>query len=131
LKRRLTTAPLLTLMDNGSHKLLESVIQRTLHAHGFSRSSSQASLVLTDLLSRYMTLLASTCAKYGQHAGRTGITPQDALCALDDLGVDVQELEEYCGTEGAELRRYAIHSGRRVEELNEFKGQLITRVFGA
>ncbi|KAF9477471.1 hypothetical protein BDN70DRAFT_881178 [Pholiota conissans] len=111
-------------MDSGSNKLLESATQRTLHAHAFSRSSSQASAVLTDLLSRYLTLLTSTCAKYAQHAGRTGLTVRDAIGALDELGVSLDELSEYCSTEGKELNRYALYSARRVEDLHEFKSQL-------
>ncbi|RDB23589.1 Serine/threonine-protein kinase STY46 [Hypsizygus marmoreus] len=111
-------------MDNASHKLLESATHRTLHAHSFSRSSSQASLVLTDLLSRYLTLLSSTCTKYAQHAGRTSLSVHDAIGALDELGVSVGELSEYCSSEGKELGRYAIQSGRRAEDLNEFKAQL-------
>jgi Wiskott-Aldrich syndrome protein len=110
-------------MDGGSYKLLESATHRTLHAHSFSRASSQASHVLTDLLSRYLTLLSSTCAKYAHHAGRTGLTARDAIGALDELGVGLEELSEYCSSEGRELGRYAIHSARRVEDMNEFKGQ--------
>ncbi|KJA22090.1 hypothetical protein HYPSUDRAFT_202355 [Hypholoma sublateritium FD-334 SS-4] len=111
-------------MDSGAHKLLESATQRTLHAHAFSRSSSQASSVLTDLLSRYLSLLTSTCAKYSQHAGRTGLTVRDAIGALSELGVDIDELSDYCATEGKELNRYALYSARRVEDLHEFKSQL-------
>ncbi|KAF4612033.1 hypothetical protein D9613_003808 [Agrocybe pediades] len=112
-------------MESGAHKLLESAVQRTLHAHAFSRSSSQASSVLTDLLSRYLALLTSTCAKYSQHAGRTGLTVRDAIGALDELGVSMEELSEYCATEGKELNRYALYSARRVEDLHEFKSQLV------
>lgn len=108
-------------MESGAQKLLESATQRTLHAHSFSRSSSQASSVLTDLLSRYLTLLTSTCAKYAQHAGRTGLTVHDAIGALNELGVGVDELSDYCATEGKELNRYALYSARRVEDLHEFK----------
>jgi histone H3/H4 len=111
-------------MESGSYKLLESATHRTLHAHSFSRSSSQASLVLTDLLSRYLMLLSTTCAKYAQHAGRTGLSIRDAIGALDELGVSVDELSEYYSSEGKELGRYAFSSARRVEDLNEFKGQL-------
>ncbi len=85
-------------MDSGAYRLLESATQRTLHAHAFSRSSSQASSVLTDLLSRYLALLTSTCAKYSQHAGRTGLTVRDAIGALNELGVDIDELSDYCAT---------------------------------
>ena len=108
-------------MESGAHKLLESATQRTLHAHAFSRSSTQASSVLTDLLSRYLTLLTSTCAKYAQHAGRSGLTIHDAVGALSELGVGVEELSGYCATEGRELNRYALYSARRVEDLHEFK----------
>ncbi|KAF8901049.1 hypothetical protein CPB84DRAFT_1680169 [Gymnopilus junonius] len=111
-------------MDSGANKLLESAVQRTLHAHAFSRASSQASAVLTDLLSRYLALLTSTCAKYAHHAGRSGLTIRDAVGAFEDLGLSVEELTEYCATEGRELNRYALYSARRVEDLHEFRSQL-------
>lgn len=111
-------------MDAGAKKLLETVTLETLHAHHFSRASSQATSVLTDLLSRYLTLLSSTCAKYAEHAGRLRLNARDAECALGELGVDVRELSEYCA-EGRDMSRYATHTGRRVEDLNEFKGKLL------
>lgn len=110
-------------MDAGAKKLLETVTIETLHSHHFSRASSQATNVLTDLLSRYLTVLSSTCAKYAEHAGRLRLTARDAACALDELGVGVEELSEYCATEGREMSRYAVHTARRIEDLNEFKGQ--------
>lgn len=110
-------------MDSGAQKLLESVTIRTLHAQNFSRSSTQASLVLTDLLARYLTLLTSTCAKYAEHAGRKRITAKDAVAVLEELGVSVEELHEFGTTEGVELNRYALFKSlRRVEDLKEFKG---------
>ncbi|KIK09511.1 hypothetical protein K443DRAFT_671409 [Laccaria amethystina LaAM-08-1] len=112
-------------MDNGAHKLLESATQRTLHAHAFSRSSTQASLALTDLLSRYLALLASTSAKYAQHAGRTKLSVRDIVGALDELGVGLDELSDYASSEAKELNRYALYSARRVEDLMEFKSQLL------
>ncbi|THH17282.1 hypothetical protein EW146_g3495 [Bondarzewia mesenterica] len=112
-------------MDSGAFELLESVTLKTLHAHSFARSSSQASVVLTDLLSRYLTLLSSTCAQYAQHAGRANLTARDAICALDELGVNVEELSEYCGQEGEELARYAGHSAQRLEDLKDFKASLL------
>lgn len=118
-------------MESGSQKLLESAVQKTLHAHAFSRSSSQASVVLTDLLSRYLTLLTSTCSKYAQHAGRTGLTVQDIIGALDDLGVSIEELSDYCSSEGKELNRYALHSSRRIEDLHEFEGQSLCASHGS
>jgi histone H3/H4 len=110
-------------MDAGAHKLLETVVLKTLHAHSFTRSSSQASLVLSDLLSRYLILLATTCSKYAQHTGRVNMTVRDAVHALDELGVSMDELHEYCGTEGDELARYSGHSTKRQEDLGELRGQ--------
>jgi histone H3/H4 len=113
-------------MDGAAHKLLESTTHRTLHANAFSRTSSQASLVLTDLLSRYLTLLLATSAKYAQHAGRTDLTARDGLSALEELGVNLEELSDYV-SEGRELNRYAVYSARRLEDLRELKGQSLAR----
>lgn len=110
-------------MDVGAKKILETVTVETLHAHHFSRASTQATLVLTDLLARYLTVLSSTCAQYAEHAGRLRITPQDAFNALDELGLGVDELREYCATEAREMSRYAVHTRGRAEDLNDFKGQ--------
>lgn len=109
--------------DQGAKKVLETATIKTLHAHNFSRASSQATSVMTDLLSRYFTVLTETCARYADHAGRTRLTAKDAIRALDDLGVDMEELSQYCATEGRELSRFAVHTGRRMEDLNEFKGR--------
>ncbi|KAF9071027.1 hypothetical protein BDP27DRAFT_1219607 [Rhodocollybia butyracea] len=112
-------------MDGGAQKLLESSVLRTLHAQNFSRSSVSASLVLTDLLSRYLVLLTSTCARYAEHSGRTRINVKDAVVALEELGVSIEELEEFGRIEGGELGRYAlVRSQRRVEDLREFRAHL-------
>ncbi|KAJ7141835.1 hypothetical protein C8R43DRAFT_1071442, partial [Mycena crocata] len=110
-------------MEYASHKLLEAATHRSIHAAAFSRSSTHASAVLTDLLARYVALLAATSAKYAQHAGRTTVTSTDALEALDDLGFGLQDLIDYV-PEAKDLSRYAIYSARRVEELHEFKTHL-------
>ncbi|KAI0087594.1 hypothetical protein BDY19DRAFT_954514 [Irpex rosettiformis] len=111
-------------MDVGAKRLLETATIETLHANHFSRASTQATLVLTDLLSRYLTLLSTTCAKYAEHAGRLRLNARDAEHALHELGVDVEELGEYCVTEGREMSRYAVHTARRLEDLNEFRALL-------
>ena len=46
---------------------------------------------------------------------------RDAVAALEELGVSVHELNDYCATEGKELNRYALYSTRRVEDIIEFK----------
>jgi hypothetical protein len=46
---------------------------------------------------------------------------RDAVAALEELGVSLHELNDYCATEGKELNRYALYSARRVEDIIEFK----------
>ncbi|KAF9649688.1 hypothetical protein BDM02DRAFT_3142121 [Thelephora ganbajun] len=104
--------------------LIESSTYRTLHAHNFSRSSSQAAFVLSDLLARYLFLLTSSCAKYAQHSGRMNLTIQDALSALEEMGIDMKELSDYCRTEGRELGRYTIQTMRRMEDLKDIRASL-------
>lgn len=109
-------------MDTAATKLLEAATIKTLHAANFARASSQSALVLTDLLARYLALLSETSAKHAHHAGRTALTAHDALAALAEMGVAIDELAEYGAVEARELNRYAQHSARRTEDLNEFKG---------
>ncbi|KAL7278636.1 hypothetical protein ACG7TL_007637 [Trametes sanguinea] len=86
-------------MDSGAKKILESVTIKTLHAHNFSRSSTQAN-------------------QYAQHAGRLRLSVHDAVHAMDELGTSVEELK------AKEMARYAVHSSKRLEDLNELKAQL-------
>ena len=109
-------------MDTSAKKILENVAIKTLHAQGFSRTSVQTNAVLTDLLSRYLQTVAATAAKYAEHAGRRRIMVRDAVEAFDELGTSVDELKDYCATEGRDMARYATQTTKRVEDLNEFKG---------
>lgn len=109
-------------MDGCAQKLIETAALRTLHAHSFSRASATASHTLSDLLARYLALLAAECAKYAHHAGRSSLSIYDALSALDDLGVGMNELTDFAAIEAKELSRYAVYSTRRIEVLNELRG---------
>ncbi|KAH9922342.1 uncharacterized protein BXZ73DRAFT_51359 [Epithele typhae] len=111
-------------MDTSAKKILETATIKTLHAHGFARSSTQANFVLADLLSRYLANLSATVAKYAEHAGRRSIVARDAIEAFGELGTNMDELREYCAVEGRDMARYAIHSAKRVEELAEINAQL-------
>lgn len=108
-------------------QILHTTTTRTLHAHNFSKTSSHATYVLTDILSRYLVLLSETCARYAQHAGRTGVTVRDAISALNEIGVDMEELREYAEGEAKELARYTAQTAKRAEELTELEG--ITGIF--
>lgn len=124
-------------MDAGTSSLLESATLKTIHAQSFSRASSRASHVLTDLLSRYISLLATTCARYAEHSGRASVSVHDAFLALDELGLSMDELVEYAEGEAHELTRYNSVTTRRVEELVVLNGRVfvycvqqnLTRIF--
>lgn len=51
------------------------------------------------------------------------LTIQDALSALEEMGVDMEELSDYCRTEGKELGRYTVQTMRRIEDLKDIRGQ--------
>ena len=109
-------------MDGAASGILESVTHKSLHAQNFSRASSKASHVLTDLTSRYFSLVASTCARYAEHAGRTSVTMADAMNALTEVGISLEELADYAIGEGIELSNYAPLTARRQEELSLLRG---------
>nr|VWO95850.1 Sensor protein zRas [Ganoderma boninense] len=107
-------------MDTSAKKILEAVSIKTLHAHGFSKSSTHANTLLADIASRYLANLVQTVANHAEHAGRHIISPRDALQAIDDLGTSVDELKGYCATESRDIGRYASHSNT----LHDFRAQL-------
>ena len=73
-------------METGAKKILETTTIKTLHAHGFAKSSTQANLVLADVLSRYLTQLSTTAAKYAEHVGRRTPTARGVVEAFEELG---------------------------------------------
>ncbi|KAG6372637.1 hypothetical protein JVT61DRAFT_7389 [Boletus reticuloceps] len=101
--------------------VVDSVVMKILHAHSFARTSSQAMSVLSNLLTRYLVLLASACGQFSELAGRSSLTIHDFVACLDELGTNLDELSEYCGTEGVELSRYASSSAKRLDDLGDFR----------
>lgn len=91
---------------------LKGLTNRVLHAHNFSKASSKALDVAVDLLSRYLELLAATCASFAQHAGRDAANVHDALMALEELGLDMNDIMEWCERDGIELAKYAGTTSR-------------------
>ena len=109
-------------MEGAVFDMLESATQKTLHAQNFNRASTQATHVLTDLLARYMSLLAATCVRNAEHAGRRSVSIFDVARSLDSMGVSVEELADFAEGEGRDLVRYATTTARRAEELAVLKG---------
>lgn len=73
-----------------------------LSASGFSRSSSSAAHLLSEVTQRYIQLLGSTCVQHANHAGRTTISPRDLCVSLAHImgGDPVEELLDWAEQEG-------------------------------
>ena len=102
--------------------MVDAVVMKILHAHSFARTSAQAMSVLSNLLTRYLVLLASACGQFSELAGRPSLSVHDLIACLDGLGTNLDELGEYCSTEGVELSRYASSSAKRLDDLADFRG---------
>ncbi|KAN0078255.1 hypothetical protein V8E55_010312 [Tylopilus felleus] len=103
--------------------IVDAVVMKILHAHSFARTSAQAVSVLSNLLTRYLVLLASACGQFSELAGRSNLSVHDLVACLEELGTNVDELAECC-TEGVELSRYASSSAKRLDDLADFRGYL-------
>ncbi|QRW26308.1 bromodomain associated protein [Rhizoctonia solani] len=90
-------------MDGTAHQHLHRATLRVLHSHNFSSSSSLASHTLTALYAEYLDLLARSFAAHSHHGGRTNPSWPDAVNALSEVGVDVDELSTWLGTEAGEV----------------------------
>jgi Wiskott-Aldrich syndrome protein len=108
-------------MEGATYRVLFEGVVRALHSQNFARSSTDACNVLTDLLSRYLKLLALTCANHAHHCGRTDLTALDAVLSLEELGASLGELKSFQEVEGKDLARYAYCSQRRQMDLREIK----------
>ncbi|KAG9312596.1 hypothetical protein JVU11DRAFT_6993 [Chiua virens] len=104
--------------------IVDSVVMKILHTHSFARTSAQALSVLSNLLTRYLLLLASACGQFSELAGRSKLSAHDLVACLEELGTNLDELGEYCSTEGVELSRYASSSVKRLDDLADFRGYL-------
>ncbi|KAG8964411.1 hypothetical protein FRC03_001812 [Tulasnella sp. 419] len=95
-------------METSVRQHVHSVTLRTLHSHNFTRTSSQASTVLTDVVVRFIDLLALTSVQHAEHAGRRGVNVFDAVAALEDVGMGIEELMEFVEGEGRDIARYSL-----------------------
>ncbi|CAE6411885.1 unnamed protein product [Rhizoctonia solani] len=99
-------------MEETAHQHLHRATLRILHSHNFSSSSSLASHTLTTLYAQYLDLLARSFAAHSHHSGRTNPTWSDAVNALSEVGVGVDELAAWLGTEAGEVGKKYVVAGR-------------------
>ena len=96
-------------MESSVRQHLVSIVVRILHAHHFTRCSAVASAVLTDVVERYLELLALTAAQHAHHSGRSIPNILDAVAALTELGVTAEDLLQYgLGPEASDVAKYHL-----------------------
>ncbi len=81
---------------------------------GFASTSSAASMTLTDVVARYLRLLATTSVERAAFAGRSKVAAIDVVRTLEDLGLgDVGELQEWA----LDLDSEVVFAGSGMDEL--------------
>ncbi|EPQ30844.1 uncharacterized protein PFL1_01742 [Pseudozyma flocculosa PF-1] len=74
-----------------------------LSSAGFSKSSSTAAHLLTEVLQRYIQLLGTTCVQHANHSGRNVVAPLDLSAALEHIlggGDPIEEVLQWAEDEG-------------------------------
>lgn len=73
-----------------------------LSSAGFSRSSSSAAALLSEITQRYIQLIGSACVQHANHAGRNVISPHDLRASLEHIlgGDPLEELLDWAEQEG-------------------------------
>lgn len=88
--------PLARMSAPAPDAVLHLAALHTLAQTGFASTSRAASLTLSATLSRYLQLVAATCAERASLAGRSKVVAIDVLQGLEELGVGgVAELHEW------------------------------------
>jgi histone H3/H4 len=78
-------------------------IHSLLTSAGFTKSSSQAVQLLTEVFERYLLLLASTSKHYSNHVGRRTGLVHDVERSLNDLGSSTEEIQRWFEEEGGDI----------------------------
>lgn len=83
------------MADDFSRALARTAVGQLAELAGFEAVQESAGEVLSELLVKYITELASSAHGYAELANRSGANLHDLLLALDDLGTSVPELQSY------------------------------------
>lgn len=78
-------------------------VQSLLNSAGFSKSSSQAIELLTEVFERYLLLLASTSKQHSNHVGRRVTVPCDVEWSMNEMGTSTQEVQRWFDQEGSDI----------------------------
>lgn len=90
-----------TSVHASSHIL--HVVHSLLSSAGFSKSSSQAIHLLTEVFERYLLLVASTSHHHSGHVGRRVATACDVERSLNELGTSTEDIQRWFEEEGGDV----------------------------
>ncbi|KAI7875298.1 hypothetical protein K492DRAFT_240374 [Lichtheimia hyalospora FSU 10163] len=91
------------MTDKFCNALLRTTALQILQSAGFDSAHVDPTNILTDVLSQYLQLLASTSMAYAQLAGRGTSNAWDVVDGLDELGLTVNGLRDWLEEEGKAL----------------------------
>ena len=102
-----------SILRNSSLAILSST--------GFRRASSQTADLLTEVLQRYVQLIARTAESAAVVGNRTQVVPRDIALALEELGSSVEEIKGWLEMEGAEEKELSklTHNHERAAALRD------------
>lgn len=91
------------MTDKFCNALLRTTALQILQSAGFDSAHVDPTNILTDVMSQYLQLLASTSMAYAQLAGRGTSNAWDVVDGLGELGLTVDSLRDWLDEEGKAL----------------------------
>lgn len=91
------------MTDKFCFALLRTTTLQILQSAGFDSAHIDPANILTDVMSQYVQLLASTTSSYAQLAGRSTGNIWDVIDGMNELGMTPESLKEWLELEGKAL----------------------------
>ncbi|ORY93424.1 hypothetical protein BCR43DRAFT_526981 [Syncephalastrum racemosum] len=89
--------------DQYVFELLRTMALQILQSAGFDSAHTDPTHVLTDIMGKYIEMLAATASAYAQLAGRANPNPFDVMDSLHEVDIDLDTLREWLDEEGKAL----------------------------
>ncbi|KAI7856139.1 hypothetical protein BDC45DRAFT_567638 [Circinella umbellata] len=91
------------MTDKFCYALLKTTALQILQSAGFDAAHTDPTNSLTEVMSQYLQLLATTTSSYAELAGRSNGNIWDVVDGLNELGITPESLKEWLDLEGKTL----------------------------
>ena len=91
------------MTDKFCYALLRTTALQILQSAGFDAAHTDPTNSLTEVMSQYLQLLATTTSSYAELAGRSNGNIWDVVDGLNELGITPESLKEWLDLEGKTL----------------------------